>query len=495
MNELKQLTDHHDFIVSTDRRSLYTQIKSLVHQAQEVASQELNQRRNNLKLLLEYEDKIYEEEFANKVKSRIDEDIRERKVTLLKIKEENTRNELEFLKSKRIQQYMNSCYVIREALRRKETQNIKECQLEQMLEQERAQRREQESEEYWHKVQNTNLKVMDDRQKEEECLKEALVQHVANERKLQIELLEKKREKEKQEKLEEKRKLDELLEQIRLEEFDQKLLGKSPHIAEYRQELLKMIDEKKALQQKEKQEEADAHRKMIKEIKRLELEDSIAAKEKKKAFYKATLEFIKFVKGVRQIEEKEEKLVHERIEELRRLDMCTKNNILRERQRKARIAEQCYAELREQICEQYKNRLKEEAEYKENKWLENRFIHKEITRDEILARKRKNREDLEKQIEEIQNLRQQEQVDFSNNLKRASNDPKYCSELAEEYIKEGIDYLEPHPNWRILACPSNCRNVEELKAHGAIPKKSFESCACIGDQGSRKHIVADRGDG
>ncbi|XP_037808097.1 trichohyalin [Lucilia sericata] len=500
MNELQQLTDHHAFIVRTDRKSLYTQIKNLVHQAQEVASKELNQRRNTLKLLLEYEDKIYEEEFANKVKSRIDEDIRERKDILLKIKEESTKNELEFLKSKRIQQYMNSCYEIREALRRKETQNVKECQLEQMLEKERSVKKEQDLEKYWLEVQNINLRLMDERQQQENCLKKALVKHVSDTRKVQLEELQEQREKELEEKLEEKKNLDALLEEIRLEEFDQKLQGKPAQVAEYRNELLKMINEKQEAEKKERRELADMHRKMMAEIASLEAAENAAAKEKKKAFHKATLDFIRFVKDMRQLEERHEQVFNERTEDLRRIDMCTKNNILRERQRKARLAEKCYAELRQQICEQYENRLREEAEHRECKMLENRFIHREITRQEILERKQKNRIELEKQMEELKKLREIEQAHFSNDLKRASNDQEFCAELAKQYIKEGIDYLEPHPNWRIIACSSKeyvtkapARNLQELLSQGAIPKKCIKPCGCM-NRGIKKTAMDGRGD-
>lgn len=500
MNELKQLTDHHAFIATTDRKSLYTQIKNLVHQAQEVASKELNQRRNTLKLLLEYEDKIYEEEFANKVKSRIDEDIRERKDILLKIKEESTKNELEFLKSKRIQQYMNSCYEIREALRLKEMQNVKECQLEQMLDKERAIKKEQDLEKYWLQVQNINLQIMDAHQQKEHCLKKSLVKHVADTRKLQLEELKERRDKELQEKLEEKRNLNALLEELRLEEFDRKMQGKSSKVTDYRNELLKMMKEKEAAYKKELQEEADLHRKMISEIARIEAEETAAAKEKKKAFHKAIVEFIKFVKEMRQLEEQHQEMLDKRSEDLRRVDMCTKNNIFLERQRKARVAEKCYAELKQQICEQYEKRLREEAEYRENKMLENSFVHKEITREEIIMQKQRNREELDKQIEELKRLRENEKDNFSNDLKKASNDPEFCAELAKQYINEGIDYLEPHANWRLLACSSNkyvpkppARSLEELLGQGAIPKKCIEPCGCI-NKGTGKNVNDGRGD-
>ena len=489
MCELKQFRDHHAFIISTDRKSLYTQIKNLVHQAQDVAIKELNQRRQALKLLLDYEDKIYEEEFANKVKSRIDEDIKERKDVLLKIKEENKKHELEFLKTKRIQQYMNSCYEIREALRRKEMQDVKKCQLEQMLENERALRRKKDLDKYWQNVQETNLRVLNERQQEEECLKQRLIKYNKDVQRVQQEELQEKREIERQEKLEEKQKLDALLEEIRLEEYDRKMQGQPPKVAAYREELEKMIQERKDLEAKQRQEDADMHREMMAEIKRLEAEEKIVAIEKKKAFHKATLDFIRYCKAIRQFEEEQQQRFYDRIDDLRCVDICTKNNILRERQRKARIAEQCYAELRKQICEQYEIRLREEAEHKECKMLENRFARKEITRAEILAQRQKNREGLDKQIEELKKLRAAEEEKFSHDIMRASNNPEFCAQLAEEYIREGIDYLEPHANWRIFACPDKeyvakppTRSLAELVSRGAVPK---QTCCCIGKSGQK----------
>lgn len=423
----------------------------MVQQAQDVAFKELNQRRSALKKLLECEDKIYEEEFANKVKSRIDEDIRQRKDTLLKIKEESANNEREFLKKKRVQQYMNSCYEIRESLRRQEVQNVKECQLEQMLEKERALRRQRQEDEYWKKVQQKNIEFNDLQQRQEDSLKKALVQKLSDTRKIQLEELEEKRELKRQEKLEEKQNLEALLEDMRLDEFNRKNRRELAKVAEYRKALLDMMTEKQEQREKEKQEQTKLHHEMISEISNLEDEKTTGVLEKKKAFRKATLDFIKYVKGMREIDQQQQRMYNERIDDLHRVDMCTKKNIQSEKERKARLAEEYYADLRKQICEQQARRLRDEAEQRESKILENRFVHDDISREQINERRCKYRADLDKQIAEINRKREEDLVKFNRDLKRASNDPELCSELAEQYIRDGIDYLEPHANWRLLS--------------------------------------------
>ncbi|XP_073820186.1 uncharacterized protein [Musca autumnalis] len=449
--EMQQLLDHHVFIVNTDRKSLFSQIKTLVSQAQEVALKELNQRRSALKELLEREDKIYEEEFANKVKSRMDDDRKQRKEILLQIKEENARNEEEFLKAKRIQQYMNSCYEIREAVRHQEMLKVKECQQEQILEKERTLRRQQQDEDYWLKVQQKNMEVMDRQQQQEESLKKSLTKHVADTLKVQLAELEEKKERMCQERLEEKQQLDTLLEEIRLEEFDRKHKGISPKVLAYRNELLAMMSQKRSQQEKERWEIAESHMEMVREISQLDAKDAQALMEKKKAFHKATVDFIKYVKHLRDIEQQQLQMYNQRIDDLNRVDLCTKRNIQREKEHKARLAAECFAELRKQIQEQCERRLREEAEQRECKILENRFVRDEKSRQQILEERHKHRLELDKQILQLKKIKAAEEEEFNKDLERASNDPEFCSQLAGQYIREGVDYLEPHANWSLLS--------------------------------------------
>ncbi|XP_023159084.1 trichohyalin-like [Ceratitis capitata] len=150
------LTSHEifvgQFMKNSERRSVYKQIKDLVKKAQTVAQKELEQRRQRLQAKLELEDKLYQEEFAENVKSRIDEDIRKRKDNLITIKSERDRRDKEFLQEMNIKRELEDCYEIREALTRRDMLQVKEAQLEQITEKQRALIRQRQNDEYWRKV-------------------------------------------------------------------------------------------------------------------------------------------------------------------------------------------------------------------------------------------------------------------------------------------------------------------------------------------------------
>uniref|UniRef100_A0A1I8PYM5 Trichohyalin-plectin-homology domain-containing protein n=1 Tax=Stomoxys calcitrans TaxID=35570 RepID=A0A1I8PYM5_STOCA len=502
--EMKQLMEHHKFIVNTDRKSLHCQIKTLVQRAQAVASKELEKRRAALKHLLDSEDTAYMEEYANKIKSQSAENIKQRQVTMQKIKDENAKKEHQLLKAKRIQQYMNSCYEIREALRHQEMQNVKECQLEQILEKQHAFRRQQEEDKFWLKVEQKNEEAAMGRLQEEERLKKLLVQHTSAMLKIQVNELEKKKEEQRQQKLEEKQKIRDHLEELRLEEFDSKHGGKSSKVLEYRKELSEMMAQKQIQREKEQAELVEYQRKTVNELSRIETQEAHAILEKKKALHKATIDYIQYVKRMRKLELQQQRMYDERIEDFHRLEICTKTNMQREKERKTSLAEKCYAELQQQICEQRERRLREEAEQRECKILENRFARTEISRKEILDQRRKNREDLDKQITEIRRIRQEEAAKFVCELTKATNDVEFCTQLAKEYLRDGIDYLEPHANWRLISdpmkpCVSYPRPRQVIKHERKEDKKALKPeenltmsayannfCDGRGDEGAKK---------
>lgn len=469
--------DHHQFIVTTDRKSLFTQLKGLVATAKEVHSEELEFRRKELQELLEYEDKIYEEEFSNKVKSRIDKDIKERKETLHKIKEANEIAAIEYLESKRIQQYMNNCYEIREALRHKEQRDVKECQLEQIAEKERQLRRQKDLDIYWLKVQRKNMELHDKKLESENCIKSKLVEQTRFVLGVQVEEMEAKREEIRQEKEKDIKDLAKILEELRLEKFDREHFGRmSPKILQYRKELQDDIEKKRIERLTEQCELAKEHRTMIEECQRLDAEEIAANEARKRAAHKAALEYINYLKRMRQLEEDQQRMRDERIDDLHTIDMCTKGNIQREVKRKAEVAAATYVELKRQICEQYERRLREENERRECKIIENRFARPEKTRADILQQRRQMRKELDEQIAALNCLRKREEEQYKKDLERAIDNPEFCAQLAEQYIRDGTDYLEPHANWRIIAC-STKKN---------LPKKSlpYPDCADLPPEGA-----------
>uniref|UniRef100_A0A0A1WLI8 Uncharacterized protein n=1 Tax=Zeugodacus cucurbitae TaxID=28588 RepID=A0A0A1WLI8_ZEUCU len=468
------------FVQGTDRKSLYTQIKELVKTAQEMAERELNQRRERLRVMLEHEDKIYEEEFANKVKSRIDEDIQHRKDALFNIKEERKRVEKESLERKTIQQQFECCYEIREALRRKETLQTKEVQLEQIVEKERAQRRERQMDDYWCKVRDAGAQRYDQRQADELKKKCDLKRLMRCTLEQQMEMHKQEEEHQRELKRVEAIELNKVLEEIRLEDFDRKRLGMPQKTLDYREELLNMIAENKAKRDAEECERMEEHRQLMRDVAREEQEYSAAMMQRKRAVYNATMEYLDYARRMRKLEEDAQNMRDARIDDLCHVDICTKSNIQRELQRKAEIAALCYAELRRQICEEYERRLRDIQEQREPKIIENRFVHPEKTRADIMAERRKMREGLDEQLIENARVHAEEEAKYNADLKLAIDDPAFCTELAQKYLSAGIDYLPPHANWLIYACtPKQYVGKQSAVAAAGGERKEDSPDTCI----------------
>ncbi|XP_014095210.3 cilia- and flagella-associated protein 53 [Bactrocera oleae] len=470
------------FMKRTDRKSLYTQIKELVKTAQDVAEKELNQRRERLRTMLEQEDKIYEEEFANKVKSRIDEDIQHRKDALFNIKEERNRLEKEFLERKTIQQQFECCYEIREALRRKETLQTKEVQLEQIVEKERAQLRERQLDDYWCKVRDARTQRYDERQADEtkkKCDNKRSMRCVLEQ---QMEMHKKDEERQRESKRKEAIELNKVMEKIRLEDFDRKRLGLPKKMLDYREELLSIIAENKAKRDAAECERIEEHRQLMRDVALEQQEHSAALLQRKRAVYNATMEYLDYARRMCKLEEDTQDMRDARIDDLRHVDICTKSNIQRELQRKAEIAALCYAELRRQMCEEYERRLRDIQEQREPKIIENRFAHPEKTRADIMAERRKMRAGLDEQLIENARIHAEEEAKYNADLKLAINDPEFCTELAKKYLSAGIDYLPPHANWLIYACPQK-QFVVKRTAPGSGDRKDpvdicLKRCGC-----------------
>ncbi|XP_004536102.2 trichoplein keratin filament-binding protein-like [Ceratitis capitata] len=472
---------HFEFINRTDRKSLYTQIKQLVKTAQDVAAKELEQRREELRSMLEREDLIYEEEFAKKVKSRIDEDIQQRKDALIKIKEKRRQKEQKFLAAKTVQQHFESCCELRDALRHKETLQTKDAQLEQMLDNQRAFRRQRQLDDYWCKVRDANTQRYDQRQAAENKVKCDLNRSMRCMLDEQVEMHNREEERLRELKHAEAKELDKLLEDLRLEEFDRMRQGVPEKTVAYRNQLLEMIANNKAKRDAEECERIADHRQLMRDVAREQREHSAAMLQRQRAVYNATMEYLEYARRMRDLEEKARQARNARIDDLRHVDICTKSNIQRELQRKAEIAALCYAELRRQICEEYERRLRDLAERSEQKIMENRFARPEKTRGETMAERFELRKALDAQVAENARIHAAQEAKYNAELKLAVNDSEFCKELAATYLREGIDYLPPHDNWLIYACPEKNYVSKQItaKAESNVKSDSYEKlCGC-----------------
>ncbi|XP_034488492.1 trichohyalin [Drosophila innubila] len=474
--------EHFQFIQRTDRKSLFTQIGILVKKAQDTAAEELNDRSKRVKSLLEKEEMVFEKEFASKVRNRLDEDIRERQEQLQEIKEQSDKRHKEFVNKKRVQQAMENCYEIREAIRQKEEKNTKICLEEQMRENLRKQRRECERDNYWLRLEERRWKEYDRLHNYEMKKREQVQEQVCNVLKVQLAEHEEKRQKVLEEKRLDTIKVDKLIEELRLEEFDKNHQMASKDKEKYRNELLEEIRRRKCQELAQWQSDKDEHAAFIRETQRLEAEAKERILQSKEQLRRATHEYIAYVRRMRSLELGIEKMMNDRIDDLCHVDVCCKNNIAEKARIKGKEAARYYSLLKQQICEQIERQMREEAEMRENKMLENRFVHPEVTREMILCNQQKIRNDLDAQIIEMKRTQAEDESRFEQKLMKAVNDPEICIQLAAQFMQEGTDYLTPHPNWKIYACPKDKYvakpPMSQAQFDKLIAKASLEKCPC-----------------
>ncbi|CAD6992672.1 unnamed protein product [Ceratitis capitata] len=136
----------------------------------------------------------------------------------------------------------------------------------------------------------------------------------------------------------------------------------------------------KAKREGEECDRIEEHRKLMREIASEQQDHSAALVRRKRAVYKATMEYIDYARRLHKLEEDAQAARYARIDDLRHVDICTKSNLALEVKRKAKLAKLYYAELRRQMCDEYERRLREVHERREQKIIENRFVHPEKSR-------------------------------------------------------------------------------------------------------------------
>ncbi|XP_032593621.1 trichohyalin [Drosophila grimshawi] len=474
--------EHFWFMQLTDRKSLHTQIGLLVKKAQETASEDLQDRCRRLKTLLDEEDKGFEQEFASKVRNRLDENIRLRQEQLHEIKEQRDQRHKKFVDMKRVQQLMVNCYEIREALRQKDCNETKLCQEQQMQENLRKKRRECERDNYWLKLNERRWADYDRQQNCEMHTREQVQEQICQVLQVQLAEHEEKRQQEREEKRLDTIKVDKLIEELRLEEFDEKHRAANKDKEKYRDELLEDIRRHKCEKLAEWTADKAEHEEFMRETQHLEA----GAKKRiwctKRELCRATHEYIAYVRRMRNLELGIEKMMNDRIDDLYHVDTCCKNNIAEQTRLKGLQAARCHAQLKQQICEEIERKMRLEAEHRENGIIENRFVHPPVTREMILCKYAKNRADLDTQIVEMKRIRAEEEKAFEQKLLKAVDDPEICIQLAAQYMENGTDYLPSHPNWKIHACPKNKyvpkAPMDQQQFDALIASAGIDKCPC-----------------
>lgn len=500
--------EHFQFMERTDRKSLHTQIGLLVAKAQQTAQEELQERSQRLKNMLDNEDKQYEQEFASKVKNRLDDEIRNRQERLNEIKAARDKRHKEFCDAKRMQQVMLNCYELREALRQKDREDTRICLEEQMQENLRMKRRECERENYWLQLEKRRWEEYDRVEEYERRTREQLKSQITKVLEVQLEEHEEKRQKELAEKRQDTINADKLIEELRLEDFDYKHRELDKNKEKYRNELLEEIRRRKCEKIAQWEAEKAEHEEFIRETQRLEAEAKERICRTKRELARATHEYIAYVRRMRNLELGIEKMMNDRTDDLFHVDYCCKNNVAERTRAKREETARCHAYLKKQICEEIERKMRLEAEVHENKMPENRFVHPPVTRTMIRCQQRQRCLDLNAQIKEMKRIQAEEERAFEQKLLKAVDDPEVCIQLAAQFLQEPTDYLPAHPNWKIHACPKNKyvakppmsqQQMDELIAKTGIdscpfPKAARNDCGLMAQVCDRATPAAKKSD-
>ncbi|XP_037948462.1 trichohyalin-like [Teleopsis dalmanni] len=449
-----------DFIFKTDCKSLRTQITKYVRRAQKIARNKLDERRAKLKHLLDTEDQYYEREFAAKVKSRIEEDIKSRKEVLFKLREHNAEIEKNFLEQKRAQYLLSTCHVLREAIRNRDEMHMRAVQLQQIADRKLALEREKEKKSMFFEMYRQGTNELANTEMEEKEHEQLLEQNLKQIWDLQVEKKNKRKELEKKIKLKENAEMKRYLHIKGLENIERK--AEPFEGPQYRQDLIKMIEERAEQKRIEKENKLTEEREVQLQLRNLAEQEKLMSSVNKRKVDMDRKDFIKYSKHVRQFTELITHKKDENLDDLGRLHYCTKLNLAAEEQKKSLREKERFDVLNQQMKEKSKRKAEEDIERREIGKYVNTFVQSE---ENALRKRKESRLKHKKQLElQIEEHRKAEEMNKRVPLPEifAVTEPEICQREAHKYLNTYNKYLPVHPHWKYLEA---CADIGAGDAH------------------------------
>ncbi|XP_055905506.1 serine/threonine-protein kinase TAO3 [Eupeodes corollae] len=450
--------EHYEFITRTDKRSIINQINSLVGRGQASYQNELAIRKNHLQEILENEEKIYEDEFIEKIKSRVDKDIRERKKSLLQMIEDRIKEKEKFVVAMKLHQNMLNCLDIREELRRKDYRETQICQLEQMDDKFRAREREKKDDEFWLKVEKRIEDHIDRGQRQEDDLKKRLQANQCKILRNQLEEINQMRELDLAHKKKEKEEIDLKMKTHEGDEKRKALEARKARSEDVKKSIKTICEQQKLLAEEAEMFENVFHEETMIQVNK-EIEEKIKSNLKMK---QDTLSYLEYLKKFRNFVADRDRRHTEIVDEMDKRFYCYKSHHKKNlKASKLQEAKLSHETLLKQICEEQARKLKLEAAERENKILDNRFV--KIKPHDRLKERFEIKNGLDKQLEELNRLKLEKQKLYEEELNRAEEDQNYCDQLLEKHKNENCDFLAPHPNWKLVTCFYNNKEKTDCK--------------------------------
>lgn len=450
-----------------EKAGLKSKIEQLVEASMRAREVELNAKREKLRRLFHIEDDYYQQEAKDKLKEKICQELQERKNKILATKQERERQTIEFLKQKKLQQYIASCDEIRPYLRQQLLIDSKACQARQIEDRRKQQQATKENQSMWMEIAQRSNNVKLQQEVEEKYNRQLHAKNVAE---FQIKQVNDKR-------LDERKKYTDMaeitrqnereLERERLEddkEKKDKLLKRVKLAADLKSQL--EMAEKERLARNAK--EAELNKLFADSIKR-EVEKELAdRKSDVETFRNETMQYLAYMEKIKKEREIEEATKDKIIEELRlKADRERIRQMQEDTQKRRNLAEMVYETQRNQIKENEERRqYQKDEEFNEATDKRAQYNH----RAEQETEKQRHRQACKQyatvllQQEEIRRMQERRaREEEAARLHVFFEEQRRCEEEAKKFVSQNIDVLPAHPNTKIMNGRKQCQPHDHVK--------------------------------
>ncbi|XP_056629834.1 cilia- and flagella-associated protein 53-like [Diorhabda sublineata] len=431
-------------------------IREKVEQKIQDYEESINKRREKLQKMLCIEEREFYRMTVEQAQRGDERKMDNMKRTVEQIRAKREEERLELVRKKRIEQYITRCQDLRPALLKKHLIESKNAQLQQMRENEAKREANKELDRMWNELNQKELRAKIEREERELLAAKAQQINVHEILKKQIRAKELLKAEEKKVTMEDKIEIARHMEKTRLEKIEE-LKNKRRDADSLRQDLLNQIRTNQDILEKRKREEEAIDQafaymsKMEMEREMSAFEESVSQMRKETAMYK---EHLKELNASRKKEEEElNALLEEHRQAVQKQQDEAKCKII-----EAKRALQC--DVQKGRAEQLEHK-KKEAEYQlKLKQAENELLRLAFETNACLQAEsdrleqeaiRQYRDDLRKQIEYNNLLRERERQELERQLQKGKEEEEYYQKLVQEIILQETERPgNKHPFRRVL---------------------------------------------
>ncbi|KAJ8925518.1 hypothetical protein NQ315_009357 [Exocentrus adspersus] len=448
-------TGTNKYEVHTEKAYMKRLIQEKVQKKIEEYEKSVEERRERLRELFIKEEREFYYETVDQAQKGDEKRMEETKRRAELLRAETEAKRLELVQMKRTQQYRNRCQELRPFLEKKHTVESKSAQLQQIRENEARRESERELDRMWHNLMMKELEAKVEREQQDAMKEKQHQEELLEVWNMQVkgkELLKEEVAKVAEEDRMEMLKLNETLKKEKIEAEQEKIRKREQTAKDL---LGQLSDQRQLLAQRRKEEHAlnEAFGKLAQlelEKEKQSFKDSSTQAKRESALYRKHLK--ELAEARKREEEQLEKMLNEYQKEVQKKQDEARCKVV---EAKRKLHEGVLKERAEQLAlkrQQAEQQLKEKQA--ENELLRivferNNCLQDQSDRLEKLAAQQ-YREDLLKQIEYNNLLRQKEREELERQLRNGMEEEEQYKQFAQKAIKEMSDLGGKHPFRRVL---------------------------------------------